>query len=50
MTVNLGATADKSMPLQKAVHFLRQFSANAFRGCDLVNACLAETIHGAEPL
>ena len=37
------------MPLQKQVHFFRQFSANAFRGCDLLNACLAEAIHGAEP-
>jgi hypothetical protein len=38
------------MPLQKAVHFLRQLSANAFRGCDLVDACPAEPIHGAESL
>ena len=37
------------MPLQKQVHFLRQFSANAFCCRDLVNACLAEAIHGAEP-
>ncbi len=38
------------MPLQKEVHFFRQLSANAFRGRDLVNARLAETIHGPEPL
>jgi hypothetical protein len=49
MTANFGDTADKSMPLQKQVHFLRQLLANAFRGCDLFNASLAEAIHGAEP-
>jgi len=38
------------MPLQKAMNFLRQFSTNAFRGCDLVDACSAEAIHGAELL
>jgi hypothetical protein len=38
------------MPLQKEVHFFRQLSADAFRGRDLVNARLAETIHGPEPL
>ena len=50
MTENFGDTADKSMPLQKAVNFFGQLSANAFRRCDLVNSCLAEAIHGAEPL
>ena len=40
----------KSMPLQKQVHFLRQFSANSFCSRDLVNACLAEAIYRAEPL
>jgi hypothetical protein len=38
------------MPLQKAVHFLGQLSANTFRGCDLLDACPAEPTHGAEPL
>jgi hypothetical protein len=38
------------MPLQKQVHVFRQFSANAFGGCDLFNACPAEAIHGPEPL
>ena len=38
------------MPLQKQVHIFRQLSANAFRSCDLLNSCLAEAIHGAEPL
>jgi hypothetical protein len=37
------------MPLQKHVNFFRQFSANAFRSCDLVNSCAAEPIHGPEP-
>jgi hypothetical protein len=41
MTGNFGNTADKSMPLQKQVYFLRQFSTNAIRGCDLVNSCFA---------
>jgi hypothetical protein len=50
MTANLGDTADKSMPLQKAVNILGQLWANAFRGCDLLNACPAEPIHRAEPL
>jgi hypothetical protein len=50
MTANFGDTADKSMPLQKAVHVLRQLSANAFRGGDVLYACPAETIHGAELL
>ena len=50
MTANFGDTADKSMPLQKAVHFFGQLSADAFRGCDLLDACLAEAIHGAELL
>jgi len=50
MTANFGDTADKSMPLQKAVHFIRQLSANAFGRCDLVDACPAEPIHGAELL
>ena len=36
------------MPLQKPVHFFRQLSANAFRGRDLLDACLAQTIHGPE--
>ena len=38
------------MPLQKQVHIFRQLSANAFRSCDLLNSCLAEAIHRAEPL
>ena len=38
------------MPLQKAVNFFGQFSADAFRCRDLVNGRLAEAIHGAEPL
>ncbi len=38
------------MPLQKAVNFFGQFSANAFRSCDLINGRLAEAIHRAEPL
>jgi hypothetical protein len=38
------------MPLQKQVHIFRQLPANAFRGCDLINSCLAEAIHRAEPL
>ena len=38
---NFGNTADKSMPLQKQVHFLRQFSPNSFGGRNLVNSCLA---------
>jgi len=50
ITANFGDTADKSMPLQKAMNFLRQFSANAFRGCDLVDTCPAEAIYGAELL
>jgi hypothetical protein len=50
MTANFGDTADKSMPLQEQVNFFCQFSANAFRCRDLVNSCLAEAIHGAEPL
>jgi hypothetical protein len=50
MTANLGDTADKSMPLQKAVNFLGQLWANAFRRCDLLNVCPAEAIHRAEPL
>ena len=37
------------MPLQKQVHFFRQFSTNSFRCRDLVNSCLSEPIHGAEP-
>jgi hypothetical protein len=50
MTANFGDTADKSMPLQKAVHIFRQLSANAFRSSDLLHARPAETIHGAELL
>src|SRR5215211_683172 len=50
MTANFGDTADKSMPLQKAVHALRQFSPNSLCCRDLVNGCLAEAIHGAELL
>ena len=38
------------MPLQKQVHIFRQLPANAFRCRDLINSCLAEAIHGAEPL
>ena len=38
------------MPLQKQVHIFRQLPANAFRSCDFLNSCLAEAIHGAEPL
>ena len=49
MTANFGNTADKSMPLQKSVHFFGQLSANAFGGRDLVDACPAKAIHGAEP-
>jgi hypothetical protein len=49
MTANFGNTADKSMPLQKQVHFLRQFSTNSIRGCDLVNSGPAKAVHGAEP-
>jgi len=45
MTENFGDTEDKSMPLQKAVNFFGQLSTNAFRGCDLLNACPAEAIH-----
>ena len=37
------------MPLQKQVNFLRQFPTNSFGGRDLVNSCLAQAIHGAEP-
>jgi hypothetical protein len=40
---------DSSMVLQKALHFLRQFAANSLGGCDLVNSCLAQAVHGAEP-
>src|SRR5258705_9198386 len=43
-------SANKSMPLQKAVNFFGQFSANSFRCRDLVNGCLAEAIYRAEPL
>jgi hypothetical protein len=50
MIPNFGDTADKSMPLQKEVHFFCQLSANALRSCDLINACPAETIHGPKPL
>src|SRR5262245_49689698 len=49
MTANLGDTADKSMPPQKQVNFFRQFSANPFRSCDLLDARAAEPIHGPEP-
>src|SRR5262245_37009005 len=42
--------ADKSMPLQKQMQFFRQLSANAFRGCDLLNSRPPKTIHGPEPL
>jgi hypothetical protein len=38
------------MPLQKQVHIFRQLPANAFRCRDLINRCLTEAIHGAEPL
>ena len=38
------------MPLQKAVNFFGQFSANSLRCRDLVNGRLAEAIYGAEPL
>ena len=38
------------MPLQKQVNFFRQFSANASRSCDLLDARAAEPIHGTEPL
>ena len=37
------------MPQQKPVHFLRQLSANSIGGCDLVNSCLAQAVHGPEP-
>src|SRR5215211_2252852 len=37
------------MPLQKEMHFFGQLSANAFRSCDLLDTCPAESIHGAEP-
>src|SRR5919197_864293 len=49
MTANFGNAADKSMPLQKQVHVFRQFSANAFGSCDLLNASSAEPIHRPEP-
>jgi len=42
-------SADKSMSLQKQVNFFRQFSANPFRSCDLLDARAAEPIHGPEP-
>src|SRR5262249_34462674 len=45
-----GQSPDKSMPLQKQVHFLRQFPANAFRSRDLINACPAKPIHGPKSL
>jgi hypothetical protein len=50
MRANFGDTADKSMPLQKAVNFLGQLRTNAFRRCDLIDTRPAETIHGPEPL
>ena len=37
-----------SMALQESVQFLGQLSANSFRGSDLLDACFAETIHGAK--
>src|SRR5437016_13596332 len=41
----LRKSVDKSMALQKSVHFFRQLSANPFSRSNLLNACLPETIH-----
>jgi hypothetical protein len=49
LTANFGNTADKSMALQKHVHFLRQLPANPFRRRDLINSCPPKPIHRAEP-
>src|SRR5437016_11657477 len=41
----LRKSVDKSMALQKSVHFFGQFSANPFSRNNLLNTCLPETIH-----
>src|SRR5439155_26667048 len=41
-------SADKSMLLQKSVHFFGQLSANPLSGGNLLNAWFAETIHRSE--
>ena len=38
-----------STPLQKQMHVFRQFSTDPFCSCDLLDACVAEAIHGTEP-
>src|SRR6185369_5087796 len=40
---------DSSTPLQKQMHVFRQFSTDPFCSCDLLDACVAEAIHGTEP-
>jgi len=37
------------MPLQKSMHFFGQLWADAFRSPDILDASLAEPIHGPEP-
>src|SRR5207244_8861690 len=41
-------SADKSMLLQKSVHFFGQLSANPLSGGNLLDACFAETVHRSE--
>jgi hypothetical protein len=38
-------SVDKSMLLQKSVHFFGQLSANPFRGGNLLHACFPKPIY-----
>src|SRR4029453_6189291 len=42
-------STNKSMPLQKLMHFFGQLSANPFRGSDFFNRRSAQAIHRAKP-